>query len=312
MVTGAADEGWHDAGPERLWNESWYFDFFDPAGALGGYVRIGRYPNLGVVWYWACLVGEGRPLVTVLAHDLAAPRRDGSLELRGDGLWADHNCETPWDHWSLGLEAFGVGLDDPAEVYSPEPRGDRVGLAFDLEWETDPGDRGPDAQASVFRYPAGLDRYEVPCRVHGEILVGPDTIELDGWGQRDHSWGVRDWWGNGWVWNAGRLDDGTRFHGVEARITGVTWSIGYVGDAGGPLERTDEVAAHETEGPAGIPTAVDLSVGDLAMQCDPVAWAPVHLVDDGRTSRFPRGLQRVTVADGRRGLAWLEVNQPDG
>lgn len=305
------DEGWHEAGPDRLWNESWYFDFFDPAGEVGGYVRVGRYPNLGVVWYWGCLVGADRPLVTVLSHDLVAPRRDGSLELRGDGLWADHHCETAWGHWSVGLEAFGIRLDDPAEVYAPEPRGDRVGLALDLEWETDIGARGADPEASVFRYPVGLDRYEVPCRVHGEILVGPETIELDGWGQRDHSWGVRDWWGDGWVWSAGRLDDGTRFHGVEARLPDVRWSIGYVGDAGGPLELTGDVAARETEGPAGIPTGVELSLGDLAMSCEPVGWAPVHLVDGDRTSRFPRGLVRLTATDGRSGHGWLEVNQPD-
>ena len=34
------------------------------AAALGGYVRLGLYPNVGVAWYWACLVGEGRPLTT--------------------------------------------------------------------------------------------------------------------------------------------------------------------------------------------------------------------------------------------------------
>ena len=310
MTLDARDEGWHPAGAERLWNESWYFDFFSADGSLGGYVRIGRYPNLGVVWYWACLVGVDRPLVTVLAHDVPPPTREGSLELRSDGLWADHNCETPWDHFSLGLEAFGIGLDDPADVYRDEPRGDRVGLALDLEWETDPGDRGDDPTDSVFRYPVGLERYEIPCRVHGEILVGPETLELDGWGQRDHSWGVRDWWGNGWVWNAGRLDDGTRFHGVEARIPGVTWGMGYVGEAGGPLGRVDVVEARETEGAAGIPTAVDLRVGDLSLAATPVAWAPVHLVDGDRVSRFPRGLVEVAAADGRAGLAWVEVNQP--
>ena len=74
LVLTAADERAHEAGEERLWGESWYFDFTDRAGTLGGYVRLGLYPNLGVAWYWACLVGEGRPLVTVIDHEVALPK----------------------------------------------------------------------------------------------------------------------------------------------------------------------------------------------------------------------------------------------
>ena len=119
-----ADELAHPPGDERLWGESWYFDFTDRDGTLGGYVRLGLYPNLGVAWYWACLVGEGRPLVTVIDHEVALPKAP-SLEIRADGLWADHIVETPFDHMTLGCEAFAISVDDPAEVYG-DLRGDRV------------------------------------------------------------------------------------------------------------------------------------------------------------------------------------------
>ena len=162
-----ADELAHPPGDERLWGESWYFDFTDRDGTLGGYVRLGLYPNLGVAWYWACLVGEGRPLVTVIDHEVALPKAP-SLEIRADGLWADHIVETPFDHMTLGCEAFAIAVDDPAEVYG-DLRGDRVPFGFDLEWETDRGGL----------YPwIGTTRYEVSCNVHGEILVGDETIEL--------------------------------------------------------------------------------------------------------------------------------------
>ena len=36
----AADELAHPPGEERLWGESWYFDFTDRDGTLGGYVRL--------------------------------------------------------------------------------------------------------------------------------------------------------------------------------------------------------------------------------------------------------------------------------
>ena len=45
-----ADEARHEPTHERFWSESYYFDFHDEDGSLGGYVRIGLYPNLGVTW----------------------------------------------------------------------------------------------------------------------------------------------------------------------------------------------------------------------------------------------------------------------
>ena len=71
----STDERHHEVGPEPWWNESWYFDFATIDGTLGGYVRIGLYPNQGAVWYWACVVGEGRPLVTVDRPHRGRPAR---------------------------------------------------------------------------------------------------------------------------------------------------------------------------------------------------------------------------------------------
>jgi hypothetical protein len=298
-----ADEREHPAGPERLWGESWYFDFADRDGTLGGYVRLGVYPNLGVAWYWACVVGEGRPLVTVIDHDVRPPK-PGSLEIRADGLWADHTVEDPYEHLSLGCEAFAVGVDDPAEVYG-DLRGDRVPFGLDLEWETD---------GAVYPW-IGTSRYEVPCTVHGEVLVGDEVIAFDGVGQRDHSWGVRDWWSVGWVWTAGWLADGTRFHTTRVRVPGLeAFAPGYVQAPGGRPQQIEVCTADEDLGPEGLPTAASITCGELDLAVEPVAFAPVHLVDDEggtvRTSRFPRALCRFEAADGRRGVGWTEWNQP--
>lgn len=300
------DEGHHPPGPEQLWNESWYFDFMDDAGTFGGYVRLGLYPNLGVTWFWACVVGEDRRLVTVIDHTVPIPKAP-SLEFRADGLWADHTIEEPCERWSLGLESFGVALDDPAATYG-DLRGERTPLGWDLEWETDGG---------TYQWPEGQDRYEIPCRVHGEVLVGDETIDFDGWGQRDHSWGVRDWWALGWCWTAGRLDDGTRFHAAAPRIEGIEWAAGYVGQPGGqaPLEDVNRMVATEQLGAEGIPTSAHLDLMDLSLDVEPVAWSPVLLTaPDGRESRFPRAMVRFSEngdeADGRTGVGWIEFNQP--
>jgi hypothetical protein len=302
-----ADERHHDHDADPLWSESYYLDFFSADGTVGGYVRIGRYPNLGVIWYWACVVGGDRRLVTVIDHTVPIPAQPGSLEIRHDGLWADHNVGTPFDHFSLGLEAFGLTLDDPADVYTGA-FGEKTPIAFDLEWERD---------GEVFRYPDLLPRYEIPCRVHGEIHVGDETIELDGFGQRDHSWGNRDWWANGWCWTAFRMDDGARFHAVTTKPSN-GFAIGYdqePGMAAPGYALVTSFDADEVLGAAGIPISAHLTINERSFDVDPVAWSPVLCVSaDGRESRFPRGLARFTEVggddDGRRGLGWIEFNQP--
>jgi hypothetical protein len=299
----AADERHHPPGEGKLWSESWYFDFATRDGTLGGYVRLGLYPNQSTCWYWACVVGEGRRLVTVIDHGVAPPRRP-LLEVRNDGLWADHTIEVPFDHVTLGCEAFALRLDDPADVYGPM-LGDRVPFGLDLEWETD---------GHVYPYPGGVTRYEVPCLVHGEVAVGDERIELDAVGQRVHSWGGRDWWTLSWTWTAGWLEDGTRFHGTALRHVGevVAYFPGYVQPPGGPMARVGRTAATTEVGREGLPVAATMTLGDLSLEVSPVAFAPVLLASpDGRTSRLPRALCRFRdPATGRSGVGWTEWSQP--
>jgi len=293
----AADERSHPPGPEQLWGESWYFDFFAPDGSVGGWVRLGLYPNLGVAWYHAFVVGPGRPVVAVTDLEVPLPLPP-SLEIRTHGLWAGHTCETPLDHWTVSTEAFGLAVDDPAAMYAAVPVGDQVPVGLDLEWETD-GD--------PYHYGA-TTRYEIPCRVHGEVLVGDERVAIDGFGQRDHSWGVRDWWQFGWCWTSGRLDDGTRFHGSDIRIPDLDVGFGYVQDAAG-MVTTNHVNADERVDGEGLPVEGRIDIGDLALTIEPVAFGPTLLTWEGKVSRFPRAMCRFTAAGGRQGLGWAEWNQ---
>ena len=300
-----ADELAHPPGDERLWGESWYFDFTNREGTLGGYVRLGLYPNLGVAWYWACLVGEGRPLVTVIDHEVALPKAP-SLEIRADGLWADHVVETPFDHMTLGCEAFAVARRRPGRGLRRPPR--RSGA---VRLRPRVGDRPGGLYPWI-----GTTRYEVSCNVHGEILVGDETIDFDGIGQRDHSWGVRDWWSLGWVWTAGRprrrhplphrTDPCSRHGRVRARLRA----------AARRRRAADRRVPRRarTLGEHGFPTSGEITCGPLELAVEPRYFSPVHLVDEGpdgtRHARFPRALCRFETADGRSGVGWTEWNQP--
>ena len=301
VAVNPTDEARHQSEADPLWNESVYLDFFAPDGSLGGYIRMGLYPNLGVSWYWACLVGPDRQLVMVVENQAPLPSGPG-LELRTDGLWQDIVVETPLDHVSVGLEAFGVGLDDPAEAYTVDPVGalwgDRTPIGFELDWDT---------AGQPYGYPV-TSRYEIPCRVHGEILVGEEVIDFEGFGQRDHSWGVRDWWASEWMWLSGRFADGERMHALDYGLG--QFGVGYRQIGEGCAEVTS-VAARPALGAAQIPTGVGVSFDELELQLAPIAWAPVLLTSpDGRLSRFPRAMVAMTDQNGRTGHGWVEFNQP--
>ena len=300
------DEHRHPHDGELLWNESYYLDWFDEAGTLGGYLRIGFYPNMGKVWYWACAVGPDRKLVTVIDHEVPMPATDSSLEVRHVGLWADNHIAAPLVRMSCDLESFAVEVDDAVEMYQLEPRGNRVPFGFELDFETDRGG---------YLWPPVTARYEIPCRVTGKLMVADEVIEFDGWGQRDHSWGSpRDWWTNHWCWTAGRLSDGTRFHAAGAFFDESDWGVGYVLEpTAGEFAEFDVIKHAATLGAEGLVETATIGIGALELTVTPLAWSPVLLVHpDGRQARFPRAMARFDASDGRSGIGWVEWNQPQG
>ena len=132
LTLSAADERAHPAGGHGWW-EAWQLD---AAGDdVGIAVRLACAPALGVAWWWTHLILPDRPgPVVVRDHEVPLPRV--GLEVRADGLWGELVCETPFEHWTDGLEAFGVALDEPTESLRGEI-GERVPVGFDLEWEID-------------------------------------------------------------------------------------------------------------------------------------------------------------------------------
>jgi len=295
------DEGRHVPSDDPLWNESHYLDFVSADGRLSGYARIGLYPNLGVTWWTTMIAGPDRPLVASVAYDWPMP--SAGLALAGDGFSVGADVEVPLDRLRLHGSAPARVHDGPEEIYRGEP-GTSTTIAFDLTWTTD----GVPYQYDV------TTRYEIPCLVGGTVTVGGDVLAVGGEGQRDHSWGVRDWWAFGWCWFAGRLDDGTRIHGADIRIPGSRLPLGYVQHPAGPVVTIDALDVTEELGAEGMPSSARAHIepGGLDLVIDPVAYAPLVLTaDDGRVSRFPRGQVRFTAGDGRTGTGWIEWNQPE-
>ena len=179
-----ADENRHVAGAEHSGWEAFTLDFVAADATIAGAIGLVLHSGSGSCAFWASLCGPGRQYLTIVESDLAMPR---DLELRAPGLWVEVQVLVPWDHVTVGLEAFAVGLDDPADALG-KLWGDRVPFGLDLEWDTGAPDDVVRAGCG------GAVGYEMPCVVHGEVLVADERIELDGFGSRSHHWGATHPW----------------------------------------------------------------------------------------------------------------------
>lgn len=141
---------------------------FAPDTGCAGFLRLDLRADEGIAWFWTYLVDvpgvEG--IVAVRDHEVPLPRQ--GLEIRAEGLWAELWCETPHEHWTFGLEAFGIRLDHADDALRPGGEiGERVPVGLDLEWEA----------GNV---------------VHGDVLVGRARVAIDGWGRFVEDHGLDD------------------------------------------------------------------------------------------------------------------------
>jgi Ecdysteroid kinase-like family len=298
------DEQAHAATDEPLWSESWYADFVDAAQGVGGWFRIGLVANQRAAWVHVLLCGPDLPTVAVV--DCEVPLPADPWVLRTDAFEIGHSASAPLHTYRVDVRARGQAYPDPSSLLRGDP-GTPVEVTMNLAWTTD---------GTPYKYRLAT-RYEIPCTVSGTVTVR-DTKEtsyrLDSVpGQRDHSWGVRDWWSMDWVWSALHLDDGTHLHGVNIRIPGVPgFSVGYVQDREGKVTELDTVDTREAFGANGLPLDATLNLGpaEVTASVDVAGNAPVRLTAiDGRVSQFPRAWVTVSTADGRRGVGWMEWNR---
>lgn len=322
----AADEGRHPSGTETLWNESWYFDVADPTTEIGAYLRLGLYPNRSQTWLHLVVAGRNRPLVVLF--DEQAPALEGDrLVIQTDQWWVDMEPVVPVKQWRVQARVWAHQFDHPvvsnsetgsgaseagadvggsaAAVWAGSAIGDEQGqpveVEIDLVWNS---------VADPYHYGRST-RYEVSAQVTGIIRIGDETIHVDAPGQRDHSWGVRDWWAFDWCWSAGTLTDGTAFHATDIRLGDASIGFGYVIPNGTSVVPADSISVTEVFDGEHSPTGAEIRIapGDLNINVTPIASCPMTFVaDDGRVGRMTRMLCRYTTVGGRSGSGWTEWN----
>ena len=138
------------------------FAFADAERGLYGVARLGMGGGNASA---LALLMRGREPVGALA--------EGGLPLAGDADWSDFSAAGLRASVRSPLESWGLFLDGPE-------------FGFDLVFE---------AISAPGEVAAVADGYEQLCRVTGTVRAGDDVVEIDGLGQRGHSWGEADWSG---------------------------------------------------------------------------------------------------------------------
>ncbi|CQD15475.1 phosphotransferase enzyme family protein [Mycobacterium lentiflavum] len=295
------DELAHVPTDEPLWSESWYADFVDAAQGFGGWFRIGLVANQQAAWVQVLLCGPDLPTVAVLDYEVPLP--EDPWVLRTDAFEISHAASAPLQTYRVDVRANGQSYADPSAILRGEP-GTPVDLTMNLVWTTD---------GAPYKYRV-TTRYEIPCTVTGTVTVNGTTYEMNSVaGQRDHSWGVRDWWSMDWMWSALHLGDGTHLHGLDIDIPNVPpVGIGYIQDAERNVTELHTVTNPRAFGANGLPLNMTLSLepGGLSGDVDIRGHAPVLLTSpDGQVSEFARAWVSIDTTDGRTGVGWMEWNR---
>jgi hypothetical protein len=191
------DEYQHDPGTAANYNESMYFNVFDPVKMTGGWFRIGNRPNERYAEVSVCVyLPDGR-----VAFAFGRPAIENNAEMNAGGLKVE--IVEPFKRLTVTYQGKVLVLSrphemaDPKKAYRENPSADCT-ITLDYEGvspmfggETLNADGSPlaiDPEKSFAKA-----HYEQHCGASGVVTIGDERFELSGYGLRDKSWGPRHW-----------------------------------------------------------------------------------------------------------------------
>jgi hypothetical protein len=180
-----ADEAFHPVLGDASWSESYYFYYFDPVQAVGGYTRLGFRPNDGWKDAVHVLFLPGSRLGFGYDRKPHAAGED-ALEVGGTALVRGEAFRS----WKIELDGDCRDCPDGRVLVTPRKerpdgwsREARARLSLDYECFGTPYYSGHGEHG----------HFEQAGRARGALTVGDTRFEIDGYGLRDKSWGPRPW-----------------------------------------------------------------------------------------------------------------------
>jgi hypothetical protein len=187
------DDYTHPLGPEQNFNESMYFNFFDTKLRKGGFLRIGNRANEGYAEVTLSLFEpDGSVLFNYKRPEIANNDAYDAGGMRFETLEALTRHRTTYEGSSVWL-AKPEEMSDPGQAFRENPH---KKVAIDLTHEAvGPvyGTSGSEAAHENEEEGFGRAHYEQHMHVTGTVAIDGESIEVDAYGLRDHSWGPRYW-----------------------------------------------------------------------------------------------------------------------
>jgi hypothetical protein len=188
------DEFMHENTGEPNFNESMYFNFFDPGKRLGGFLRIGNRPNEGHAETTVCLYEPGGPVLFNFKRDPI----DGNQGFEAGGTRFE--VDEPFEALRIAYQGKACRLADPLQMASPRQAFEDnpfvpVDVALDISGVGPMfgGERSKPPREGSHELEFAKGHYEQHHRAVGRIEIDGERFAFDGFGLRDHSWGPRSW-----------------------------------------------------------------------------------------------------------------------
>ena len=114
----------HDHSDSHYWNESYYFNFTDPANKIGGFTRIGMVPNQGnAIGILYLFLKDGGILALVQSEAIKASRDEVTV-----GPLQYERVQPLWE-WTILYKGKMMYMADPRDHFSLS-----TGEGKDVEW----------------------------------------------------------------------------------------------------------------------------------------------------------------------------------
>jgi hypothetical protein len=297
------DDYTHAPGIESNFNESMYFNVYDPLARVGGFFRVGNRVNEGRAEVTACLfLPDGRVAFTYVRPPIADNDSFDAAGLRFAVIRPLEELRVTFDG-RLTLLSDPLEMAEPRTAFGANPT---VACRVELDYTGSGPVIGGEPEESRERPGEEFAKahYEQLVTASGVVHVGDEHFAISGFGLRDHSWGPRSWqapWYYRWLVGNG-ADIG--FMGSRvARRTGAGTTGGFVWEDG-ELHHCDrcEVSTEWTQdGSYHRVVHVRLGAGERewVIRGDVLNLIPLRNRRDGKVTRISEGLTTWTLSDGR-------------
>jgi hypothetical protein len=236
------DEYMHELGPESNFNESMYFNCYDPEQRIGGWFRIGNRANEGYAEMTVCLyLPDGS-----VGFMFQRPKIANNDAFDAGGLTI--RVIEPFKEITLAYDGKVALLANPLDMVEPKKaftENPRVPCSVNLQiLGLSPMFGGePDTPHEAPGEEFAKGHYEQLLEGRGTITVGDSTWTIQGYGLRDHSWGPRFWQAPWYYrWLTGNVGNNFGFMGsFVAKKDRVGSQGGFVWEGGDKLTLIDKV-----------------------------------------------------------------------